>query len=132
MVRNQKRNRDHPTILRDVVNTNHLECRICLSTYKYSINFHLLFPSLFLVAHKTCRLFYVEDTEDFFYRPPVSRPKTIPAKPRKINYEKLHITPPAPSTTSSTPSTAPSDDNAAKVSLLLAHSLTLAFIFELN
>ena len=34
LMRNQKPNRDHPTILRDVISSNHLECRICLSIYR--------------------------------------------------------------------------------------------------
>eukprot|EP00026_Physarum_polycephalum_P000301 Phypoly_transcript_00301.p1 GENE.Phypoly_transcript_00301~~Phypoly_transcript_00301.p1 ORF type:complete len:1683 (+),score=475.87 Phypoly_transcript_00301:157-5205(+) len=96
LLRNQKHTRDNPTILREVISSNRLECRICLSTYK---------------------LFYVEDTEDFFYRPPRSRPSISPAsaerreKKRKINYEKLGVAPPPPPPAS----TLPGDDNAMKI-----------------
>jgi hypothetical protein len=56
--RNQKINRENVSILNGVINENNLECRICLSTY---------------------RLFYVEDTEDFFFRPKTSRAPNPPA-----------------------------------------------------
>jgi len=52
LLRNQRQNRDNMSVLTGVVNENNLECRICLTTY---------------------RLFYVEDTEDFFYRPKAAR-----------------------------------------------------------
>jgi paired amphipathic helix protein Sin3a len=70
LVRNQKLNKDNTTILNGVVNENNLECRICLSTY---------------------RLFYVEDTEDFFFRPKASRPyaRSTPVHTARHNVTKV-------------------------------------------